>query len=177
MKSRQARILFIFITITLDMIGVGLIVPNLPDIMKRFVTSEADISHYYGLFISSYALMQFLAAPLLGALADLFGRRPVLFVSLFLAAIDYLIMAFAPNMKILFIGRVLAGLSGANITVAMAYIADVSTDENRSANFGLVGAAFGLGFIIGPVLGGLLGVLDPRYPFLAAVIMNVINLI
>ena len=177
MKNLKASVFFIFATIVLDMIGIGLIIPVLPDVMKRFVSSETELASYFGYFISVYALMQFLAAPFLGALSDRFGRRPVLFVSLVMAAFDYLLMAYAPNLSILFLGRVLSGLSGANITVAMAYIADVSDDKNRSANFGMVGAAFGLGFIVGPALGGLLGHWSPHFPFLAAAALNVINLI
>lgn len=174
MKNKQASIMFIFVTVMLDMIGVGLIIPSLPDVMRRFV-SGSDVSSYYGYFISVYAVMQFLAAPLLGAVSDLYGRRPVLLLSLLVAGLDYILMAFAPTLLILFAGRVIAGLTGANFTVAMAYIADVSKEEDRSANFGLVGAAFGLGFIIGPALGGILGEWGPQYPFLAAAVMNLLN--
>ncbi|UOE99825.1 TCR/Tet family MFS transporter [Bdellovibrio reynosensis] len=175
MKNSKAGLIFIFITVTLDMIGIGLVIPSLPDIMRRFVSSETSVSSYFGYFISLYALMQFLASPLLGALSDRFGRRSVLLVSLLVAGFDYLLMAFAPNLWILFAGRILAGLTGANITVAMAYIADVSDDKNRAANFGMIGAAFGLGFIIGPAIGGLLGHYGPHYPFLMAAGMNLLN--
>ncbi|KYG63364.1 tetracycline transporter [Bdellovibrio bacteriovorus] len=175
MTKSKAGLLFIFITVTLDMIGVGLVIPSLPDIMRRFVSSETSVSEYFGYFISIYALMQFVASPLLGALSDRFGRRSVLLVSLFVAGIDYILMAYAPTIEILFIGRILAGLTGANITVAMAYIADVSDDSNRSANFGMIGAAFGLGFIIGPAIGGLLGHYGAHYPFLVAAGMNLLN--
>lgn len=175
MKNSKAGIWFIFITVTLDMIGLGVVIPSLPDIMRRFVSSETSVSEYFGYFISVYALMQFLASPLLGALSDRFGRRSILLVSLLVAGFDYILMAFAPTLGILFAGRVIAGLTGANITVAMAYIADVSDEKNRSANFGMVGAAFGLGFIIGPAIGGLLGHLGPQYPFLAAAGLNLLN--
>lgn len=175
MKNRTAGIWFIFITVTLDMIGLGLVIPSLPDIMRRFVSSEASVSEYFGYFISVYALMQFIASPLLGALSDRFGRRSILLVSLLVAGLDYILMAYAPTLGILFAGRIIAGLTGANITVAMAYIADVSTNENRSANFGMVGAAFGLGFIIGPAIGGLLGHFGPEYPFLVAAGLNLLN--
>lgn len=175
MKNAKAGILFIFITATLDMIGIGLVIPSLPDIMRRFVSSETSVSEYFGYFISLYALMQFLASPLLGAFSDRWGRRPVLLVSLFIAGLDYILMAYAPTLSLLFVGRVIAGLTGANITVAMAYIADVSDDKNRSANFGMIGAAFGLGFIIGPAIGGLLGNMGPEYPFLVAAGMNLLN--
>jgi len=175
MKSNQARLIFLFITATLDMIGVGLIIPSLPDVVRRFVVDEHLVSEYFGYFISAYAFMQFLASPLLGALSDLYGRRPVLLTSLFMAGIDYLFMAFAPTLPLLFIGRMISGLTGASITVCMAYIADISTDENRSTNYGLIGAAFGLGFIIGPALGGFLGTYGPEAPFLAAATLNLLN--
>ena len=172
---RKASMVFIFITITLDMIGIGLIIPTLPDIMRRFTTDANLVSQYFGFFISTYAAMQFLASPLLGVLSDMFGRRSILLVSLLVAAMDYVLMAYAPSLPILFIGRVVAGLTGASMTVAMAYIADISDDKNRSQNFGMIGAAFGLGFIIGPALGGLIGHAGPQYPFLVAAGMNFLN--
>jgi DHA1 family tetracycline resistance protein-like MFS transporter len=175
MTSSKARLVFLFITATLDMIGVGLIIPSLPDVVRRFVSSESLVTEYFGYFISVYALMQFIASPLLGALSDLFGRRPVLLISLFMAGIDYLLMAFAPNLGILFIGRIISGLTGASITVCMAYVADISDDKNRSANYGMIGAAIGLGFIIGPALGGFLGNITPVAPFLAAAGLNILN--
>lgn len=174
-KKNHAGIAFIFFTIVLDMIGIGLIIPVLPNVIRRFVESPEDISTYFGYFISVYALMQFLVSPLLGAISDLWGRRAILLVSLFIAALDYLLMAFAPTLEILFIGRVIAGLTGANITVAMAYVADVSDDSNRSKNFGMIGAAFGLGFIIGPLIGGLVGTWGPQYPFVVAAVLNGFN--
>ena len=177
MTSSKARLVFLFITATLDMIGVGLIIPSLPDVVRRFVTSEALVTEYFGYFISVYALMQFIASPLLGALSDFFGRRPVLLISIFMAGIDYLLMAFAPSLGILFIGRVISGLTGASITVCMAYVADISDDKNRSANYGMIGAAIGLGFIIGPALGGFLGHIAPEAPFLAAAGLNILNFI
>jgi DHA1 family tetracycline resistance protein-like MFS transporter len=176
MKANQARLIFLFVTATLDMIGVGLIIPSLPDVVRRFVLEEHLVSEYFGYFISAYALMQFVASPLLGALSDLYGRRPVLLISLFMAGIDYIFMAFAPTLPLLFIGRMISGLTGASITVCMAYVADISTDDNRSSNYGLIGAAFGLGFIIGPALGGFLGgAFGPQAPFLAAAALNILN--
>lgn len=166
---------FLFITVALDMVGIGLIIPSLPDVVRRFVTGEENVSTYYGYFISLYALMQFIASPFLGALSDRFGRRPVLLVSLLMAGLDYILMAFAPTLGWLFVGRLISGLSGASITVAMAYVADVSTDENRAKNYGYMGAAFGLGFIIGPALGGLITGLGPAAPFVLAAIMNLLN--
>ena len=159
------------------MIGVGLIIPSLPDVVRRFVTNEAMVTEYFGYFISVYALMQFVASPLLGALSDLYGRRPVLLTSLIMAGLDYLMMAFAPSLTLLFIGRVISGLSGASVTVCMAYVADISDDKNRSTNYGLIGAALGLGFIIGPALGGFLGQIRPEAPFLAAAALNILNFI
>jgi len=173
----KSSIVFIFITLTLDMIGIGLIIPSLPDVIRRLVSDPAQISQYFGYFISVYAIMQFIASPLLGVLSDKWGRKPILLVSIFVAAIDYLIMGFAPSLPILFIGRVIAGLTGANMTVAMAYIADISTDENRAKNFGMMGAAFGLGFIIGPALGGILGAHGPAFPFVVAAVMNALNFV
>lgn len=177
MRNLKAGMLFICITVTLDMIGVGLVTPSLPEIMRRFLSNESDVSQYFGYFISVYALMQFLASPLLGALSDRFGRRPLLLVSLLMAGFDYVLMAYAPNLEILFIGRILAGLTGASISVAMAYIADISQDHNRATNFGMVGAAFGIGFIIGPAIGGLIGQHGPHYPFLFAAVMNIFNFV
>ncbi|MNJ92644.1 Tetracycline resistance protein, class C [compost metagenome] len=175
MKTSKAGIWFIFVTVALDMVGIGLVIPSLPDIMRRFVSSETSVSEYFGYFIAIYACMQFIASPLLGAISDLFGRRSILLVSLLIAGLDYILMAYAPTLEILFLGRIIAGLTGANITVAMAYVADVSDNTNRATNFGMIGAAFGLGFIIGPAIGGLLGHHGPEYPFLAAAVMNLLN--
>ncbi len=175
MNKGQARAGFIFSTIFLDCLGLGFIIPTLPDIIRRFVSDPVTVGTYFGYFISLYALMQFLASPVLGSLSDRFGRRPVLLVSLFGASLDYLLMAFAPNLFLLFIGRLISGLSGASITVASAYMADVSTDKNRSNNFGLIGAAFGVGFIAGPIMGGFLGTISPQAPFLGAAVLNIIN--
>ena len=173
-KSR-GRLIFIFITIMLDCIGIGIIIPALPDVMRRFVSNESLVAAYFGYFISIYALLQFLSSPFLGALSDRYGRRPILLLSLIGAALDYVLMAFAPNLWILFIGRMISGLTGANMTVATAYIADISDDKNRAANFGLIGAAFGIGFILGPALGGVLGAHNVHYPFLAAALFNGLN--
>lgn len=177
MKNRQASILFIFITILIDAIGIGLVSPILPDVIRKFNGNEEFVTTYFGYFIAVYALMLFLAAPFLGALSDKFGRRPILLIALCGAGIDYLLMAFAPNLTILFIGRIIAGLTGACLTVAMSYIADVSDDKNRTANFGMVGAAFGLGFIIGPALGGIAGKYGHHLPFVLAAAMSLANFI
>jgi DHA1 family tetracycline resistance protein-like MFS transporter len=144
--SKKASVHFVFITILLDSLGIGLLIPVLPDVIRRFGTDPTFVNDYYGYFISVYALMQFVASPILGALADRFGRRPILLFSLLGAGLDYILMAFAPTLWILFLGRVISGLTGASMTVASSYMADVSDDSSRSANFGLIGAAWGVGF-------------------------------
>jgi DHA1 family tetracycline resistance protein-like MFS transporter len=132
MPKLQARVVFIFITALLDMVGIGVIIPSLPGIIRRFMADPTEVSQYFGYFVSTYALMQFLASPLLGALSDRWGRRPVLLISIAVAAADYVLMAFAPTLLILFASRVIAGLTGANMTVAMAYIADITPAEKRA---------------------------------------------
>ncbi len=176
-KKREAGILFIFITILLDAIGIGLIVPILPEVIRKFGHDEAFVSSYFGYFISIYSFMLFIASPFLGSLADRFGRRPILLVALCGAGLDYLLMAFAPNLTLLFIGRIISGLSGASITVASSYIADISNDQNRTKNFGMIGAAFGVGFVLGPALGGLIGTYGANLPFIVAAILSLLNFI
>ncbi len=176
MRTRQAGMAFIFITILLDTLGAGMVIPILPQLVASFL--QGDISaaaQYYGYFVAVFSTMQFLFAPTLGGLSDQYGRRPVLLVSLFGAALNYLLLAVASTLGILFAGRIIAGVSAANVTAANAYIADVSPPEQRARNFGLVGAAFGLGFIVGPLLGGLLGAYGLRIPFLAAGALALIN--
>jgi DHA1 family tetracycline resistance protein-like MFS transporter len=158
------------------MIGFGIIIPVMPNLianLKHIPINAA--SKYGGWLVSIYAVMQFLCAPLIGNLSDRFGRRPVLLCSLFGFSIDYLFLALAPYYGWLFIGRAIAGITGASFTTASAYIADISTAETRAKNFGLVGAAFGLGFIIGPYIGGQLGSLGLRAPFYAAAILCLLN--
>lgn len=177
-QSRRAAIGFIFITMTIDVIGFGLIIPVMPRLiaeLKQVTISEASL--WGGYLITTYALMQFLFSPLLGNLSDRYGRRPVILISLLGFCVDYLILAFAHNYTLLVIGRVLSGITGASFTAATAYIADISTNENRAKNFGLIGAAFGLGFIIGPALGGLLSVWGLRAPFFAAAGLCLLNFI
>ncbi len=170
--------LFIFITIVIDATGLGIIIPSLPYLVAETanVTVEQS-SAYYGPVLVSYAVMQFLFAPIMGGLSDRYGRRPVLLLSLFGLGIDYLFMFFAPTLFWLIIGRCIAGMFGASFTTASAYISDVSTPENRTKNFGFIGAGFGIGFVLGPALGGYLAEFGLRIPFLAAAIFSLMNLI
>ncbi|MET0636312.1 MAG: TCR/Tet family MFS transporter [Chitinophagaceae bacterium] len=176
LKDRKAAIGFIFITLLIDVMGWGLIIPVMPDLisqLKHIPLNEA--SSYGALLLSVYAITQFICAPLVGNLSDKYGRRPILLLSLFGFGVDYLFLALAPTYGWLFVGRIIAGLTGASFTTASAYIADVSTAENRAKNFGLIGAAFGLGFVIGPALGGLLAGWGIRAPFYAAAILCLVN--
>lgn len=178
LKNRSAAVGFIFVTVLVDVIGWGLIIPVIPHLiagMKHMPVNEA--STYGGLLLFVYAFMQFICAPVLGNLSDRFGRRPILLLSLFGFGVDYVFTAFAPTYGWLFVGRVIAGITGASFTTASAYIADISTPENRAKNFGMVGAAFGLGFIIGPAIGGLLSQFGIRAPFIAAAILSLLNCI
>ncbi|HZF26384.1 MAG TPA: TCR/Tet family MFS transporter [Steroidobacteraceae bacterium] len=172
----RRAVVFIFITVLIDSIGFGLIIPVLPQLIVELTGLNMGGAAAYGGWLSfSYALLQFFAAPVLGNLSDRFGRRPVLLASLFALGVDYLVMGVAPTVGWLFLGRVVAGMAGASFTTAYAYLADVSTPEKRSQNFGLVGAAFGMGFIIGPAIGGLIGTLGPRAPFFAAAALALLN--
>jgi len=167
---------FILVTLFLDVLGLGIVIPVLPELVTDFLDGDASrAASYYGLLASSFALMQFLFAPVLGALSDRFGRRPVLLIALFGFGVNYLILAWAPTLAWLFLARAVSGIMGASFTTAHAYIADISTPQNRAANFGLAGAAFGLGFIFGPALGGLLGHWGPRVPFLVSAGIVLIN--
>lgn len=175
-RARPAATIFILVTVFIDVLGIGIIIPILPEMIREFVGgSTSEAGRWYGLLAMAYALAQFVCAPLLGALSDRVGRRPVILVSLFGLGADYLIMGFAPSIGWLFAGRIVAGVMGANFTTANAYIADVSAPEERARNFGLIGAAFGLGFIFGPMIGGLLGGIDLRLPFFAAAGLALVN--
>ena len=174
--NKKAALGFIFFTLVLDVTGLGLIIPVLPKLISQLINgSISDAAKWGGYLTASYAVMQFLFAPVLGGLSDKYGRRPILLFSLFGFGLDYLFLSFAPTIGWLFVGRALAGITGASFTTATAYIADISTDENRAQNFGMVGAAFGIGFIIGPVIGGLLGSMGPRIPFMVAAGLSLIN--
>jgi MFS transporter, DHA1 family, tetracycline resistance protein len=175
-NQRNASLLFIFITILLDVIGLGLIIPVLPKIINHFVGNDLPLAaRYSGMLMGVYALMQFFFAPVIGALSDQFGRRSVLLFALFGFGLDYILLALAPDITWLIVGRVIAGITGASYTTATAYIADISAPEERGKNFGLVGAAFGVGFVIGPVIGGLLATYDLRLPFWFAAGLTFIN--
>lgn len=177
-STSSKALAFIFITLLIDVIGLGIILPVLPKLIQQIHGgSISDASRYGGLLTFAYAIMQFLFSPIIGALSDRYGRRPVLLASLLGFGLDYLLMGFAPTIGWLLVGRLIAGLTGASFTTAGAYIADVSTPEKRAQNFGMLGAAFGLGFIIGPVIGGLLGQFGPRVPFFAAAALAIINAI
>ncbi|PDS77659.1 TCR/Tet family MFS transporter [Rhizobium sp. L43] len=169
-------LIVIFTAIVLDAVGIGLIFPILPSLLQD-ITHAENVAPTIGTLTALYAVMQFIFAPVLGALSDRLGRRPVLLISLAGAAVNYLFLAFAPNLLLLFVGRAIAGLTSANISVATAYITDISPEETRARRFGLFNAMFGLGFIIGPVLGGVLGDHWLRLPFIAAAALNGANLL
>lgn len=175
-KAGQAALGFILVTVLIDVIGLGIIIPVLPTLIRELVRADlSEASAYGGWLMFSYAVMQFLCAPILGNLSDRYGRRPVLLLSLLGFGLDYLLLAYAPTIGWLFLGRILAGITGASITTASAYIADISTPDKRAQHFGMVGAMFGLGFIIGPVLGGTLGQYGSRVPFFASAGLAFLN--
>ena len=174
--ARGAAVAFIFVTILLDMLALGLIMPILPKLVESFVNNDtAQAARIFGVFGTAWALMQFVFSPILGSLSDRFGRRPVVLLSNFGLGLDYVLMALAPSLIWLFVGRVISGITSASISTAFAYIADITPAERRAAVFGKVGAAFGAGFIIGPAVGGLLGDVDPRLPFWVAAGLSFAN--
>jgi MFS transporter, DHA1 family, tetracycline resistance protein len=174
--KKQAAIGFIFITLLIDITGWGIIIPVIPKLIEELIHGDiSEAAKYGGWLTFAYAITQFVCAPLMGNLSDQFGRRPILLFSLFGFSLDYLLLAFSPTITWLFVGRIIAGITGASITTAAAYIADVSTPDNRAKNFGMIGAAFGLGFIIGPVIGGFLGQYGSRIPFYAAAALCMLN--
>jgi len=175
---RGAAVAFIFVTILLDMLALGLIMPILPKLVESFVDNDtARAARIFGVFGTAWALMQFVFSPILGSLSDRFGRRPVVLLSNFGLGLDYVLMALAPSLIWLFVGRVISGITSASVSTAFAYIADITPAERRAAVFGKVGAAFGAGFILGPAIGGLLGDIDPRLPFWAAAGLSFANTI
>jgi MFS transporter, DHA1 family, tetracycline resistance protein len=175
-QVRGAAVAFIFVTILLDTLALGVIIPVLPKLVESFVDNDtASAARIFGLFGTAWALMQFFFSPILGGLSDRFGRRPVVLLSNFGLALDYVLMALAPSLSWLFVGRVISGITSASISTSFAYIADITPAEQRAAVFGKVGAAFGAGFILGPALGGLLGGMDPRLPFWVAAGLSFAN--
>lgn len=175
-KPQKAAVYFILITVLIDVIGFGIIIPVLPKLLEDMLNIDVnEASTYGGMLLAVFAIAQFIFAPIMGSLSDQYGRRPVLLLALFGLSIDYLVMALAPDFTWLVIGRIVAGIGGASFSTASAYIADISTVENRARNFGLIGAAFGLGFIIGPLLGGLFGELGVRVPFYLAAGLSFAN--
>lgn len=178
LETNKNALLFILITICIDSIGLGIIIPSLPALIADASgLSIAESSKYAGPVLSTYAVAQFLFSPLIGNLSDRFGRKPILMVSLLGLGIDFVFMYFAPTLAWLVVGRALSGMFGASFTTAAAYIADISTDENRAKNFGLIGAAFGVGFILGPAIGGLVSDFGVRVPFLVAAFFSLANFI
>jgi MFS transporter, DHA1 family, tetracycline resistance protein len=173
---RRGAVAFIFVTILLDMFALGLILPILPKLVESFVDNDtASAARIFGLFGTAWAVMQFLFSPILGGLSDRFGRRPVVLLSNLGLALDYVLMALAPSLTWLFVGRVISGITSASVSTAFAYIADLTPAEERASVFGKIGVAFGAGFILGPAVGGLLGGMDPRLPFWVAAGLSFAN--
>jgi DHA1 family tetracycline resistance protein-like MFS transporter len=176
--QRKRAFTFILITLTLDAMGIGLILPVMPDLIAQVNGGTIGTAAIWGgILATTFAVMQFIFGPILGSLSDRFGRRPVLLISLLVMTIDYLVMAVAGSIWLLFLTRVVGGITAATQSTAAAFIADISKPEEKSANFGLIGAAFGLGFVLGPVIGGLLGEFGTRAPFYAAAVLGALNLI
>lgn len=176
MPQKNPALGFIFITLLIDITGLGIIIPVLPSLIQELTGGTlSEASMYGGWMLFAYAFMQFICAPIMGGLSDRYGRRPVLLASLFGFGVDYIFLAFAPTLAWLFLGRIIAGIMGASFTTASAYIADVSTPETRAQNFGIIGAAFGLGFIIGPMLGGFLETFGSRVPFMVSAGLSLLN--
>jgi len=175
-NNRKAATGFIFFTVLLDVIGFGIIIPVFPKLITQLTNANmSTVAQWGGLLSFAYAVMQFLFAPILGNLSDQYGRRPVLLFALLGFGLDYIFMAFAPTIAWLFVGRIISGIAGSSITTASAYMADISTDKNRAQNFGLIGAAFGIGFIIGPVMSGILGQYGTKVPFIVSACLALLN--
>jgi len=175
-KTRRAALVFIFITLVLDMLALGMIVPVLPKLVEDFVHGDtARAAYIVGLFGTVWALMQFVFSPVLGALSDRYGRRPVVLLSNFGLGLDYVVMALAPSVWWLFVGRLISGITTASFSTASAYVADVTPPGDRAGAFGMLSAAFGLGFVLGPALGGIFGEIDPRLPFWIAAGLSLLN--
>ncbi len=178
MKSKRPAILFIVITLVIDAMGIGLIVPVMPSLIKEITGGDISSASVWGGILSTiFAVMQFLFGPMLGKLSDRYGRRPVILLSLLIMAIDYVVMVFAPTMWLLLVTRIVGGITAATYATANAFVADISKPEDKAANFGLLGAAFGIGFVIGPLMGGALAEFGTRVPFMVAAVITFLNLI
>jgi MFS transporter, DHA1 family, tetracycline resistance protein len=176
--QRRLPIIFILITVMLDSMGIGLMMPVMPDLIREIRGADlGQAAIWGGILATSFAVMQFLFAPLLGNLSDRYGRRPVLLIALFVMTLDYLVMAIAGTIWLLLVGRLVGGITAATQSTASAYMADISEPEQKASNFGLIGAAFGVGFVFGPLLGGLLAEFGTRAPFFAAAALSASNLI
>ena len=176
MKSRPAAVIFILVTVTLDILAMGLIIPVLPKLILDFLGGEmTDAAKWSARFAVVFALMQFFFSPLLGVLSDRFGRRPIILLSNLGLGLDYIVMAMAPTLSWLFLGRIISGITTSSIPTAMAYIADVTPKEKRAGAFGLIGVAFGIGFTFGPAIGGLAGDVNPRLAFWIAAALSLAN--
>lgn len=174
---RQAALVFIFITVALDILAIGVVIPVLPTLIAGFFDNAADGAVAFGWFVTVFAIAQFFASPILGALSDRYGRRPVILASNLGLGLDYILLALAQTLPLLFLARVISGITSASIATAYAYVADVTPPERRAASYGMLGAAFGLGFVIGPALGGVLGDIDPRLPFWVAAGLSLANFV
>src|SRR3954462_8264034 len=176
MRGKQAAVIFVFVTITLDMLAVGLLAPVLPKLILDFLGGEMKVAaDWNGIFGTVFAAMQFFFSPVLGVLSDRYGRRPVILLSNLGLGLDYIVMALAPTLSWLFLGRVISGITSASVPTAMAYIADVVPKEKRAGAFGMIGVAFGVGFVLGPAIGGPLGDISPRLPFWVAAGFSLAN--
>src|SRR5471032_2304205 len=176
MKPRQAAVIFILVTVTLDMLAIGLIAPVLPKLVLDFLGGDAPgAAKMFGIFGTVFALMQFVFSPILGVFSDRFGRRPVILLSNLGLGLDYIVMALAPTIGWLFLGRIISGITTSSIPTAMAYIADVTPKEKRAAAFGMIGMAFGIGFNFGPAIGGLIGSISPRLVFWVSAGLSLAN--
>ena len=176
-NNSKLPIFVIFTTVVLDSMGIGIIIPVMPALFADVTGTEkiSDIAIWGGLLASTFALMQFIFGPILGALSDRYGRKPILLLALFVMAAYYLLMGFAQTLWLLFLGRLIGGITAATHATANAYMADISSPEEKAARFGMLGAGFGLGFVLGPLIGGLLGEWGPRAPFFAAAMLAAAN--
>lgn len=172
LRNHRAGIAFIFVTAVLDVVAMGIVIPVLPTLIEQFIGSNARAAAINGLFVALWAGMQFLASPVIGSLSDQYGRRPVILLSCFGLAMDYVLMAMAPDLWWLALGRIIAGITSSSFTTIYAYMADVTAPEKRARAYGLIGAAFSGGFVLGPLLGGFLGEFGPRVPFWAAAALS-----